>query len=214
MPLCISVTLSLCISYVSVGVTFRRSKRSTFRRSKRSTFRRSKRTPDLRLGLIVSTAKTRVLTTQVQPRTNLWQFVDEPWMLSILMFVTNVWPAYLQSTFWLDTVPIWIIICKLFLSHPGHPLANPWILCAFFFLWGNGCGAVFWRHFTSCYSWICSQEDLLLLRQVLIGTLRMKPFTRGTYGFKNTRPHTWNHGICLAHCVLQTAWAASLGRNV
>ena len=37
----------LCISYVSVRVTFRRSARSTFRRSKRSTFRRSKRTPDL-----------------------------------------------------------------------------------------------------------------------------------------------------------------------
>ena len=42
-------TLALCISYPSVGVTFRCSKRSTFRRSKRSTFRRSKRTPDLHI---------------------------------------------------------------------------------------------------------------------------------------------------------------------
>ena len=46
LDLCVYVAIALCISYVSVRVTFRRSKRSTFRRSKRSTFRRSKRTPD------------------------------------------------------------------------------------------------------------------------------------------------------------------------
>ena len=46
LDLCLYVAIALCISYVFVRVTFRRSKRSTFRCSKRSTFRRSKRTPD------------------------------------------------------------------------------------------------------------------------------------------------------------------------
>ena len=50
-------TLALCISYPSVGVTFRCSKRSTFPRSKRSTFRRSKRTPDLHI----------IAWTQIEP---------------------------------------------------------------------------------------------------------------------------------------------------
>ena len=60
----IYVIVALCISYVSVGVAFRRSKRSTFRRSKRSTFRHSKRTPGRDIGgSLQITAKFNITTS-------------------------------------------------------------------------------------------------------------------------------------------------------
>ena len=58
------VIVALSISYVSVGVAFRRSKRSTFQRSKRSTFRHSKRTPGRDIGgSLQITAKFSIITS-------------------------------------------------------------------------------------------------------------------------------------------------------
>ena len=104
------------------------------------------------------TDKTRVLTTQAPAPDKL--VTVRGWTLDVVDFdVCHKWLAGIPS----------VNILTGHTSDLNHhlqvvsksPLANPWILCAFFSFEVTAAARFFGGcHFTSCYSWICSQEEV------------------------------------------------------